>query len=128
MKRVTGVGGIFFKCEDPGAMYAWYEKHLGLKHDPATHGVMFHWRDADGDQKPAKTVWSLFPKDTKYFDPGRSSFMLNYRVDDLEALAGALRSEGVEVTGPESYDFGRFAWITDPEGNRIELWEPPKEA
>ena len=101
-----------------------YEKHLGLKREPHGQGVSLHWRDPDG-----MTAWALFKKDTKYFNPSQSSFMINYRVDDLDALLAALKEEGVEIDQKrEDYDYGRFAWIMDPEGNRIELWEPPNGA
>lgn len=125
MKRVTGIGGIFFKANDPGTLHEWYEKHLGLKREPY-NGAMLHWRDADDPEKRGMTVWSLFKKDTKYFDPSQSSFMINYRVEDLDALLALLREEGVEIDPKrEDTEYGRFAWIMDPEGNRIELWEPP---
>jgi lactoylglutathione lyase len=123
MKRVTGIGGVFFKCKDPGAMYQWYEQHLGIKRE---HGVvMFEWRDAEDPEKTGMTVWSLFPQDTTKFNPSAAPFMLNYRVENLEALLEALRAEGVQVDPKmETDEYGKFAWITDPEGNRIELWEP----
>jgi predicted enzyme related to lactoylglutathione lyase len=125
MKRVTGLGGIFFKSEDPEKLYTWYEEHLGLKRD-SSEAVVFKWRDL-GDEKEGRTVWGIFAKSSKYFDPSPSQFMLNFRVDDLDALLAALRAEGVKVDEKiEEYDYGRFAWIMDPEGNRIELWEPPK--
>ena len=127
MKRVTGLGGIFFKTENPEALYQWYEKHLGIKRDPV-EGVTFSWRDAEDPSKKGMTVWSLFPKHTKYLDPSRATFMINYRVDDMDALLRALREEGVEIDKQEDSEYGRFAWIMDPEGNRIELWEPPKES
>ena len=124
MKRVTGIGGVFFKSEDPEKLYAWYEKHLGLKREPHGQGVSLQWDDPKG-----VTAWALFKKDTKYFNPSQSSFMINYRVDDLDALLAALKEEGVEIDPKrEDADYGRFAWIMDPEGNRIELWEPPKGA
>ena len=84
MKRVTGIGGIFFKSENPEALYEWYEKRLGIKRDSA-EGATFHWRDAEDAAKQGMTVWSLFPKHTKYLDPSRAGFMVNYRVDDLDA-------------------------------------------
>ena len=125
MKRVTGLGGIFFKSDDPEKLYAWYEEHLGLKRE-SNEGGAFKWRDLE-DNKEGMTVWGIFPKSSTYFDPSRSQFMLNFRVDDLDALLAALRAEGVEVDEKiEEYDYGRFGWIMDPEGNRIELWEPPK--
>lgn len=127
MKRVTGIGGIFFKAQDPQKMYEWYEKHLGLKQDTAGAGVMLHWREAENPEEMGMTVWSIFKQDSKYFDPSRSPFMINYRVENLDALLEALRAEGVQIDPKrEDHDYGRFAWIMDPEGNRIELWEPPK--
>ena len=126
MKRVTGIGGIFFKSDDPKRLYGWYEQHLGIKHDPG--GAMFHWRDDEDSTKKGLTVWSIFPATTKYFGTSRSSFMLNYRVENLDELLKVLREEGVEIDPKrEDSDYGRFAWIMDPDGNRIELWEPPKE-
>lgn len=127
MRRVTGIGGIFFKSQNPAALYEWYEKHLGIKQDVPGQGAMFRWRD-DGDPE-GMTVWSLFPQDTKYFDPSKSAFMVNYRVDNLDELLKTLAAEGVQIDPKrEDYEYGRFAWITDPEGNRVELWEPPKSA
>ena len=126
MARVTGLGGVFFKSNDPKRLYAWYEQHLGLKQEAG--GVFFRWREKESDQ-PGTTVWALFPRDTKYFGPGDAPFMLNYRVDRLDELLAALRAAGVSVDDRrEDSEYGRFAWITDPEGNRIELWEPPKGA
>src|SRR5947207_838198 len=116
MKRVTGIGGIFFKSEAPQTLYEWYERHLGIKGDPAG-GVIFPWRHEQDPARKGMTVWSLFPKDTKYFAPSRSSFMVNYRVDDLDALLKVLREEGVEIDEKrEDTQYGRFAWIMDPEG------------
>ena len=125
MKRVTGIGGIFFKSESPETLYRWYETHLGIKADPVG-GALFPWRHDDDSEKKGMTVWSLFPKDTKYFEPSQSGFMVNYIVDDLDALVKALQEEGVVIEKREDFDYGRFAWIMDPEGNRIELWEPAK--
>ena len=119
MQRVTGIGGIFFKAKDPELLYAWYEKHLGLRRNAQTQAVMF--------EGGGPTIWSLFSSSTKYFEPSPTAFMLNYRVDDLDAVVGALRDEGIEILGREHYDYGRFAWIMDPEENRIELWEPAKK-
>jgi predicted enzyme related to lactoylglutathione lyase len=128
MKRVTGIGGIFFKAQDQEKLYQWYEKHLGIKREPHGEGVAFHWREADDPEQSGITAWSIFPQETKYFDPSRAGFMINYRVDDLDALLEALRQEGVAIDPKrEDHDYGRFAWITDPEGNRIELWERPKK-
>jgi len=126
MERVTGIGGIFFKSDDPAKLCRWYQKHLGIQAEPP-HGTMFEWKQNDG--RPGGTAWSIFPRDTKYFDPSRVPFMVNYRVDDLDALLEALRAEGVWIDPKrEDSDYGRFAWIMDPDGNRIELWEPPKNS
>jgi predicted enzyme related to lactoylglutathione lyase len=126
MRRVTGIGGVFFKAEDPEKMYGWYEKHLGIQRQ---HGyVSFAWRNDENPEEQGVTVWSIFPQTTKYFGPGESRTMINYRVDNLDALLEALAAEGVEIDPKrEDHEFGRFAWIVDPEGNRVELWEPPKE-
>lgn len=127
MQKVTGLGGVFFKAKDPKAMYAWYEEHLGIKSQPGT-GAMFHWRDVDDPEKKGMTVWSIFPADTKYFGTGTAPFMLNYRVDDLKGLLAQLKAAGVTVDPKvEEAEYGKFGWITDPEGNRIELWEPPPQ-
>ncbi len=127
MKRVTGIGGIFFKTQDPQALYQWYEKHLGIPRALDGASATFEWREADDPEGKGMTVWSIFPRDTKYFDPSAAPFMINYRVDDLDALLAALQEEGVKIDPHrEDYDYGRFAWIMDPAGNRIELWEPPK--
>ena len=129
MKRVTGIGGIFFKADNPRTLSAWYEKHLGLASGPGGQGGMFHWRDDENPERRGMTVWSLFEKQSNYFDPSSAQFMVNYRVDDLDALLNALRAEGVEIDPKrEEHEYGKFAWITDPEGNKIELWEPPKSA
>jgi catechol 2,3-dioxygenase-like lactoylglutathione lyase family enzyme len=128
MKRVTGLGGLFFKAADPKAMYEWYDKHLGIKEAAAGSGAMFHWREADDPEKTGMTIWSIFPQSTKYFNPSTAPFMMNFRVENLDELLQALRAEGVSIDPKvEEHEYGKFAWITDPEGNRIELWEPPKE-
>jgi len=127
MRRVTGIGGVFFKANDPEKLYRWYEEHLGIKRDETTV-VNFHWRDAEDPSQKGQTLVAIFPRDTAYFGPGSSTFMMNYRVENLDALLEALSKEGVEIDPHrENHEFGRFAWIIDPEGNRIELWEPPKE-
>ena len=127
MKRVIGLGGIFFKAKDPQALYDWYRQHLGIESAADGSGAM--WRDADHPKVPGVNVWAIFPQGTKYFDPSRSSFMINFRVENLDELLKALREEGVEVDAKvEEYDYGKFGWITDPEGNRVELWEPPKSS
>lgn len=127
MKRVTGIGGIFFKADDPKKLYEWYAKHLGIQSEPNGMGAMLHWREDENPERRGMTIWALFEKQSKYFEPSSAPFMLNYRVDNLDALLEALRAEGVQIDPKrEDHDYGRFAWITDPEGNKIELWEPPK--
>ena len=125
MQRVTGIGGVFFKADDPEGMYQWYEKHLGIKRE---HGyVAFKWRGDADPEEHGITAWSIFKRQSNYFDPSTAPMMINYRVDDLDALLEALKAEGVKIDPKrEDYDYGRFAWIFDPEGNKIELWEPPK--
>lgn len=122
MKRVTGFGGIFFKARDPKALAAWYREHLGLNVDD-WGGAVFQWAD---DSPTGTTVWSPFKHDTEYFAPGTASFMMNFRVADLHALLAALRAEGCEVMDAvEESEYGKFGWVLDPEGNKLELWEPP---
>ena len=127
-KRVIGLGGIFFKAQDPAKMYEWYQKHLGIESNPYV-GAKFPWRRTDNPDDERVTVWSIFPHHTKYFDPSSAQFMINYQVEDLDAVLDALRAEGVTID-PKRQDaeYGRFAWIIDPEGNKIELWEPSKPA
>ena len=125
MKRVTGIGGIFFKTTDPKALKEWYRDHLGI--EASDYGATFSWRDSDDPNKSGQTIWSPFPADTKYFEPSTAPFMINYRVDNLDALVDALREEGVEVKRAENDDYGKFAWVSDPDGNRIELWEEAEE-
>lgn len=124
MAKVTGIGGVFFKCKsDPAELTAWYQKHLGMKLE-SWGGVVLRWPDDHAEDK-GLTVWSVAKKDTKWFNPSDASFMINYRVDDLVALLAQLRADGVEiVSGPESHENGKFAWIMDPDGNKVELWEP----
>jgi predicted enzyme related to lactoylglutathione lyase len=124
MERVQGIGGVFFKCRDKAALAAWYRDNLGIPVQP-WGGASFSWseHDAGGD---ASTVWSLFDADTTYFAPSQQPFMFNYRVGDLDAMLAQLRANGCEVDDKvEDGDFGRFGWVMDPEGNRIELWQPP---
>lgn len=126
IKKVTGIGGIFFKCKDPENMKDWYAKNLGLPADP--YGANFEWRQASDPSKKGSTQWSPFPEHTKYFQPSTSDFMINYRVEDLESLVVQLVKDGVTVLDEiESFDFGKFVHIMDPEGNKIELWEPIDE-
>jgi len=126
MKRVTGIGGVFFKAKDRKALLSWYRDHLGI--EPEEYGgASFPWRDAEQPDRRGYTVWSLFEDDTRYFDPSPAPFMVNYRVENLALLLEQLRAEGVTVDERvEESEFGRFGWAMDPEGNRIELWEPPE--
>ncbi len=123
MKKVTGIGGIFFKCKDLNQMKEWYKTHLGLNTND--YGATFEWREADDSTKKGSTQWTPFDDSTKYFDPSTKEFMINYRVADLEALVEELKKEGVTIVDKiESYDYGKFVHIIDIEGNKIELWEP----
>src|SRR4030095_4472506 len=123
MKRVTSIGGIFFKCKDPGKMREWYQTHLGLNTNQ--YGAVFEWRQADDSTKKGFSQCSPLSDNTKYFEPSTKEFMVNYRVENLEALVEELKKEGVTVTDPiETFDFGKFVHIMDIEGNKIELWEP----
>ena len=127
MKRVTGIGGIFFKCEDTAKQKSWYQNHLGMEMND-WGGSIFWWRDNDQPEKKCSTSWRTFKNDTNYFDPSKKPFMFNYRVENLEALMKVLKEEGVEQVGEiEEYEYGKFGWIMDPEGNKIELWEPVDE-
>lgn len=122
--RVTGIGGIFFKSKDPDKTNEWYKNHLGL--DTNNYGCSFDWQDINGNK--CSTQWSPFKDDTKYFLPSEKEFMINYRVENLEELLKVLKEEGVTIVGEmETYDYGKFGWILDPEGNKIELWEPAAE-
>lgn len=124
-KRVTGLGGFFFKTKDPDAIKYWYKEHLGIPVDQ--YGWTFWWKDENGNK--CSTQWSPFKEDTNYFSPSDKPFMMNFRVADLEGLLEVLRDEGVTVVGDmETYDYGKFGWILDPEGNKIELWEPVDSA
>jgi catechol 2,3-dioxygenase-like lactoylglutathione lyase family enzyme len=118
-----GIRGIFFKSADPQRMQEWYGTHLGLV--DSGHGVMLPWREKDNPESEQMTIWSVFAGDTTYFEPSAASFMVNYIVDDLDALLARLAREGVEID-PNRQDesYGRFAWIYDPDGNKIELWQP----
>ena len=123
MKKVSGIGGVFFKCKDPQKVKDWYAKNLGVEGDE--YGVNFEWIQADDPSKKGMTVWAPFPGDTKYFDPSEKDFMINYRVENLEALVAELKSAGVTILDDiATYDYGKFVHILDPEGNKIELWEP----
>ena len=123
MARVIGIGGIFFKARDPQALSAWYAQHLGLQVE-RFGGVKF----AEDSSRPGSTLWSPFKEDTTYFAPSSKPFMVNFRVDDLDALLASLRGAGVQVdTRVDESEYGKFGWIMDPEGNRVELWQPPAQ-
>ena len=125
MKRVTGIGGIFFKAKDAPALQAWYKRHLGIDVQD-WGGTAFTWTDSDGTPTGGMTVWSVAPEDSKQFAPSKAAFMVNYRVEDLHALIAALKSEGCNVLEKiDVSDYGTFGWVIDPEGNKIELWQPP---
>ena len=125
MARVTGIGGIFFKAKDPVALRAWYQQHLGVDVQ-SWGGATFDWVDASGAPAGGSTVWNIMPETTNYVAPSTASFMVNYRVDDLHALLAALRAAGCAVQDKvDESDYGKFGWVLDPEGNKIELWEPP---
>jgi len=124
MKKVTGIGGVFFKAKNPQAMYRWYEEHLGINGSPE-EGVVFRWKEATAPNEEGLTAWSIFSNDTDYFGSSKTGFMINYRVANLQDLLHSLEAQGVKILGQQDFDYGRFAWIQDLEGNRIELWEPP---
>ena len=126
MKKVTGIGGIFFKCEDPDKIKAWYKENLGI--DTNAYGASFEWRNKDNPEQIGVTQWSPFKKDTPYFAPSEKAFMINYRVENIVKLVETLKENGVTILDKiESYDYGKFVHILDNEGNKIELWEPPME-
>ena len=124
MARITGIGGVFLKSTgDSAALAAWYQKHLGMPLEDFG-GAVLRWPEDKGTDG-GLTVWHLAARDSQWFSPSQSSFMINYRVDDMDGMLAQLREAGVEVIqGPESHENGRFAWILDPEGNKVELWEP----
>ena len=124
MAKVTGIGGVFFKStKDHKALAAWYEKHLGMALEP-WGGAVLRWPEDPAVDKGA-TVWHVAERDSKWFAPSDAPFMINYRVDDLGALLASLRAAGVAIVkGPDADDNGTFAWIMDPDGNKVELWEP----
>jgi predicted enzyme related to lactoylglutathione lyase len=125
MKRATGIGGIFFKAKDPKALQTWYKEHLGVDVQP-WGGAAFDWADADGKPVGGTTAWSIVADEAEAFAPSESSFMVNYRVADLHALLGALKEEGCNVLDKvDESEYGKFGWVVDPEGNKVELWEPP---
>lgn len=125
MAKITGIGGVFFKAKDPKALAAWYAEHLGVTVDPGYGGVTFAWDAEEEKGRQGATVWAPFAADTAYFDPSEKPFMINYRVDDLDAVLAKLRAAGARVDDKiDDEPYGRFGWAMDPEGNRFELWEP----
>ena len=123
MAKVTGIGGVFFKASDPKALAAWYQKHLGMQLE-VFGGSIMRWPDDKAEDKGC-TVWHLAEKSSTWFEPSESSFMINYRVDDMDALIAQLTAAGIAIhKGPESHENGKFAWIMDPDGNKVELWQP----
>jgi catechol 2,3-dioxygenase-like lactoylglutathione lyase family enzyme len=124
-ERVTGIGGVFFKARDPKALSVWYREKLGLTLAEAAEFSLFEWRDREDSGRVGTTVWSLFRSDSDYFAPSQATFMINYRVRNLDRMLAQLRALGVSVESKVAEEFnGRFAWVVDPEGNKIELWEP----
>lgn len=124
--KVTGLGGIFFKAENPDSLKKWYDKNLGLPCDQ--YGHMFSWRKPENPDEIGYTQFSVFDKNTDYLNPGKKEFMINFRVENLEELIDQLKEDGMQVIGEiETYDYGKFGWVMDPEGNKIELWEPVDE-
>jgi predicted enzyme related to lactoylglutathione lyase len=123
MKKVTGIGGVFFKCKDPKKITEWYQKHLGLNTNP--YGATFEWYEGSDSTKKGQTQWTPFAETTKYFEPSTKDFMINYRVENLEALVEELKKDGVTIVDTiETYDYGKFIHILDAEGNKVQLWEP----
>jgi len=125
MKRVTGIGGVFFHAKDPAALGAWYKRHLGIDVQ-AWGGAAFTWADENGNAIKGTTAWLIAPAGGDQFAPSTAPFMINYRVDDLAALLAALRAEGCNVLEKtDDSEYGKFGWVIDPEGNKVELWQPP---
>ena len=125
MKRVTGIGGVFIKSSDPQRLREWYRKHLGVEVEE-WGGCAFRWKSPENPEGTGTTVWSVFDGASNYFAPSNAPFMVNYRVADVLALVAALRAEGCQVMDKvDESEFGKFGWVVDPDGNKIELWEPP---
>jgi predicted enzyme related to lactoylglutathione lyase len=126
MKKVTGLGGVFFKCANPQAMNDWYANHLGMA--TSAYGTTFEWRQVEKPAQKGSSTWGTFPQDSDYFQPSDKPFMINYRVEDLVALVEELRQAGVPIVDEiAEYDYGKFVHILDPEGNILELWEPAEQ-
>lgn len=125
VKRVTGIGGVFFKAKDAPTLRAWYKRHLGVDVQD-WGGAAFMWSDDAGNPTGGMTAWCINPETSKQFAPSAASFMINYRVEDVHALAKVLKEEGCNVLDDiQDTEYGKFAWVIDPEGNKVELWEPP---
>lgn len=123
MAKVTGIGGIFFKCKDPENVRTWYSDKLGIETDK--YGTTFEWRQSQNPEQKGYTVWGPFSDSTEYFKPSEKEFMINLRVDNLKELLEELKKEGVEIVGDiQEYEYGLFAHIVDPEGTKLELWQP----
>ncbi len=133
-QKITGIGGVFFRSKNPAKLAAWYKQHLGLPIEDGWPGCQFHWREMKNPKKQGATVWSAFKADTDYFGKGKplhnapQGHMINYRVDNLKKMLAQMKKEGVWIDPKsklQATEYGKFAWIKDGEGNRIELWEPP---
>ena len=125
MKRVTGIGGVFIKSGDPAKLREWYQRHLGIQFED-WGGLAFSWKGPENPDGVGTTVWNIFDAKSNYFDPSKAQVMINYRVADLHALVAALRAEGCEVMDKvDDSEYGKFGWVVDPDGNKVELWEPP---
>ena len=125
MKRVVGIGGIFIKSKNPEALRDWYRIHLGMEIQD-WGGMVFQWGTQEDPNPHGSTIWTVFDESSQYFAPSEAQFMVNYRVEDLHAVLDALRAEGCDVDAKtEESEFGKFGWVMDPDGNRVELWEPP---
>ena len=127
-QKATGIGGVFFRAKNPAKLGAWYRRHLGLPVEEAWNGCQFHWRELKNPKRAGSTVWSALKADTDYFGSRRQGHMINYRVADLKKMLAQLKKQGVRVDPKiQDSEYGKFAWIKDGEGNRIELWEPPRK-
>ena len=127
-QKATGIGGVFFRAKNPAKLGAWYSQHLGLPVEEQWNGCQFHWRELKNPKRTGCTVWSAFKADTEYFGSRRQGHMINYRVADLKKMLAQLKKEGVWIDPKtQESEYGKFGWIKDGEGNRIELWKPPKK-